>query len=90
RGPTAEDVKAARQMTPEQRMAMITQMVEGLALRLKEDGNDLKGWLRLMRAYMVLGKRDAASQALADARKTFEGNGEALGQLDALAKTLGL
>ncbi|MGI9381724.1 MAG: c-type cytochrome biogenesis protein CcmI, partial [Methyloligellaceae bacterium] len=42
RGPTAEDVKAARQMTPEQRMAMITQMVEGLALRLKEDGNDLK------------------------------------------------
>lgn len=90
RGPTAEDVKAAGQMSAEQRMAMITQMVDGLAQRLKQDGNDLKGWLRLTRAYMVLGKRDAARAALADARKAFEGNGEALGQLDALAKTLGL
>ena len=36
------------------------------------------------------GRRDAALQALASARKVFEGNGEALGQIDAFAKTLGL
>ena len=87
---TKEELKAAREMTPEQRMAMINQMVEGLAQRLKENGNDLKGWLRLMRSYMVLGKPDEARQALADARKAFDGNGEALGQIDAFAKTLGL
>ena len=90
RGPTAEDVRAAGQMTPEQRMAMINSMVEGLAQRLQENGDDLQGWQRLVRAYMVLGKRDAALQALASARKVFEGNGEALGQIDAFAKTLGL
>ena len=87
---TKEELKAAREMTPEQRMSMINQMVDGLAQRLKENGNDLKGWLRLMRSYMVLGKPDEARQALADARKAFDGNGEALGQIDAFAKTLGL
>ena len=85
-----EELKAAGEMTPEQRMTMINQMVDGLAQRLKENGNDLKGWLRLMRSYMVLGKPEAARQALADARKAFDGNGEALDQLDAFAKTLGL
>lgn len=87
---TQEELKAAREMTPEQRMTMINQMVDGLAQRLKENGKDLNGWFRLMRSYMVLGKPDAARKALADARKAFDGNGEALGQIDAFAKTLGL
>ena len=30
-------------------------MVDRLATRLKQDGNDVEGWLRLVRAYKVLG-----------------------------------
>ena len=39
---------------------MIRAMVERLATRLHENGSDVDGWLRLMRAYMVLGDRDKA------------------------------
>ena len=47
-------------MDPEQRQKMIVGMVEGLAERLKKDGGDFEGWLRLVRAYTVLGERDKA------------------------------
>jgi len=70
--------------------AMIDQMVSGLAARLKQDGSDLNGWLKLVRAYTVLGRKEEALSALKDARDTFTGNGDALGQIDALAKSLGL
>ena len=89
-GPSAEEVEAAKQMKPGERAAMINQMVEGLAARLAEDGNDLNGWRRLVRAYVVLGKRQQATEALTDARRNFAGNPEALASLNALAKDLGL
>lgn len=69
---------------------MIDQMVAGLADRLKTNGDDLEGWLKLIRALKVL-KRDAeATTALSDARKQFAGNGEALEAIDGLAKSLGI
>ncbi len=67
RGPTPADIDAARKMTPAQRLAMIRGMVEGLAARLKESPDNLKGWLRLGRAYEVLGERAKAEQAFARA-----------------------
>jgi cytochrome c-type biogenesis protein CcmH len=70
--------------------AQINQMVSGLAERLKQDGSDLKGWLMLVRAYTVLGRKDEAVIALKEAREKFTGNGDALAQIDALAKSLGL
>ena len=42
-------------MTASQRAEMIGGMVERLAARLKQNGDDVDGWLRLVRAYMVLG-----------------------------------
>lgn len=89
-GPSAADVEAARQMTPEQRSAMINQMVEGLAERLKSDGKNLQGWLRLVRAYTVLGRRDAAREALSTARQNLAEDPAALSELKALAGQLGL
>lgn len=89
-GPTQDQVAAASQMSAGDRSAMINQMVDGLAARLKDDGNDLKGWLRLVRAYTVLGKRDAAETALTEARRNFAGNETALTELKALADSLGL
>jgi cytochrome c-type biogenesis protein CcmH len=71
-------------------VAQINQMVLGLAERLKKDGSDLKGWLMLVRAYTVLGRKDDAMSALNEARGQFAGNDDALGEINALAKSLGL
>lgn len=70
--------------------AMIDGMVSGLAERLKTNGADLEGWLKLMRAYTVLGRRNDALSAFTQAQNQFSGNQEALGQIERLAKSLGL
>jgi cytochrome c-type biogenesis protein CcmH len=90
RGPSTEDMAAAEKLAPADRARMIAGMVEGLAQRLKRDGRDLAGWLRLVNAYVVLGRKDDALTALADARKTFGGDEKALSELAALANRLGL
>jgi cytochrome c-type biogenesis protein CcmH len=89
-GPTAAAIDAAAKLSPEQRGQMVTGMVEGLAQRLKSDGRDLPGWLRLVRAYSVLGRNDDARAALAEARRNFAGDKRALSDLSQLATTLGL
>ncbi len=90
RGPSAADVEAARAMSPAERQQMIEGMVEGLAARLKSDGKDLDGWLKLVRAYKVLDREPDARAALADARKALASDGDAQRALDALATSLGL
>lgn len=87
-GPTAAQVDAAGNMTPEARHQMIEGMVTGLATRLDKNPNDLVGWLRLIRAYGVLGEPAKANAALEKARKTFAEDASALTQLDAAAKTI--
>ena len=89
-GPGAEDVAAAEQMNPEDRAAMVRGMVERLAERLKRDGSDLEGWLRLVRAYSVLGDRERALSAVADARRALGHDADKLRRLDALVKELRL
>lgn len=68
-GPSADDVAAAAQLSPEQRNEMIRGMVERLAARLKDAPGDLQGWLRLGRAYDVLKEPDKAADAYAQAAK---------------------
>jgi len=63
RGPSAEDMQAAQDMTPEERMDFVRSMVEGLAARLQDEPEDLDGWLQLGRAYTVLGQSDDALAA---------------------------
>jgi cytochrome c-type biogenesis protein CcmH len=69
---------------------MIAQMVDGLAQRLKSNGRDLRGWLRLLNAYAVLDRRDDARAALAEARRNFDGDPGALAELSKVASKLGL
>jgi cytochrome c-type biogenesis protein CcmH len=88
--PSASDIAAAQSMSPAERQAMIEQMVQGLAARLDREGNDLGGWLKLVRAYSVLDRKDDAVKALAKAKVQFGGDSQALQQLDALAAELGL
>lgn len=77
-----------RAMSPQERQEVINQMVDGLSARLKKDGKDLKGWMRLVRAYSVQGRTSEASTALADARSNFAGDEKSLAQLNALAQSL--
>jgi cytochrome c-type biogenesis protein CcmH len=89
-GPNAEAIAAAEQMKPEDRNAMVRGMVDRLAERLKRDGSDLDGWLRLVRAYTVLGERERALSALADARRALGHDTDKLRRLDELVKELKL
>jgi cytochrome c-type biogenesis protein CcmH len=66
-GPTAQDVAAAQAMSPEERQAMIRSMVDRLAARLEQNPNDKEGWVRLARAYDVLGETEKAAAARAHA-----------------------
>ncbi len=65
-------------------------MVAMLAARLKADPNDALGWVRLMRAYAVLGETAKAKEALATARKTFKDNADAQTAFATAAKALKL
>jgi len=85
-----EAMRSAESMTQEERAQMIENMVSGLAQRLEADGSDLDGWLRLMRAYKVLGKSSEARQAAASARENFKGDAGALERIDNAARQLGL
>jgi cytochrome c-type biogenesis protein CcmH len=67
--PTAQDIANAQQMSDEDRQAMIRSMVAKLAARLESQPNDLDGWLRLGRAYGVLGERDKAIDAYDQAQR---------------------
>lgn len=89
-GPSAEDIAAARGMSKEDQQAFINTMVERLAGNLAKNPEDFEGWLRLVRAYSVLGRKEDASQALLSARKSAQGDSQKNARLDALASELGL
>jgi cytochrome c-type biogenesis protein CcmH len=89
-GPSDEQIAAASNLSAEQRGTMIRGMLERLSERLRRDGSDVEGWLRLVRSYMVLGEPDKARAAVADARRALAGDDTKLRQLDDLVKGLGL
>jgi cytochrome c-type biogenesis protein CcmH len=89
-GPSAADVAAAGSMSEKDRGDMIRGMVARLADKLKEDGSDLAGWQRLLRAYMVLGERDKAQTAAGDAKKALVSDPDKLRQLGDTIKSMGL
>jgi cytochrome c-type biogenesis protein CcmH len=89
-GPSAEDVAAAGSMNEKDRGEMIRGMVARLAERLKENGSDIEGWQRLLRAYMVLGERNKAQDAAGDAKKAFSNDPDKLRRIEDMIKSLGI
>jgi cytochrome c-type biogenesis protein CcmH len=71
---------------PEAQLAMIRGMVEGLAQRLAANPDDPDGWVRLVRAYAVLGEAAKRDDALAKARSRYAGRSDILDALDAAAR----
>jgi len=89
-GSNANDVAAAAKMSDDQRNEMIRGMVAGLASRLHDNGADVEGWLRLVRAYTVLGDRDKAKNAAADARRALADHPDEIKRINDLVKGLGI
>ncbi len=81
---------AELEQTPAEREAMIRGMVESLDRRLKQEGGDVEGWMRLARSRMVLGERDKAVKALDAAAERFRGDAKAMDAISGLRKELGL
>ena len=89
-GPSSEDIAAAGAMSEKDRGEMIRGMVARLADRLKENGSDVDGWQRLLRAYMVLGERERAHAAAADAKRALANDPDKLRRIEDMIKSLGL
>lgn len=70
-----------------QQLAMIQGMVQRLATRLETSPDDPDGWVRLVRAYAVLGDTAKRDAAYAKARARYAGRDDITRQLDDAART---
>lgn len=68
----------------DEQRARIEGMVATLANRLEENPDDKKGWVRLVRAYMVLGMSEEAVEAVQSASQAHAADAEFLEQLTAM------
>jgi cytochrome c-type biogenesis protein CcmH len=89
-GPTGEQMAAASSIPPTQQSEMVRGMVDRLANRLKTSPKDADGWMRLMRARMVLGETDAAAAALRTGLAAFKGDAATQAKLNRAAEELGV
>lgn len=74
RGPNAEQMAAAQDMSEGDRQQMVQGMISGLADRLKQNPRDRAGWERLLRARMVMGDSQQAAADYRTARQAFAGS----------------
>ncbi len=82
----------AATLAPSQQTAMsgaIRSMVDGLAARLKAHPDDPDGWVRLVRAYTVLGETRERDASLAQARRLYGTSPEIVARLAAAARAPG-
>ncbi|WP_426028338.1 c-type cytochrome biogenesis protein CcmI [Brevundimonas sp. TWP2-3-4b2] len=70
-GPSSAQVADAEAMSPADRQAMVQGMVGRLEERLRSSPRDRDGWIRLMRARMVLGDSAGATAALRNGIRAF-------------------
>ncbi|MDE3238222.1 MAG: c-type cytochrome biogenesis protein CcmI [Paracoccaceae bacterium] len=90
KGPTAEQMQAAGQMSATDRQAMIEGMVSRLADKLKTQGGTAAEWAQLIKAYGVLGQTDNARAMWQKAQEAFGGNATALAPVREAAVAAGV
>ncbi len=86
--PDAAQVQAMMDADSESRATMIEGMVTGLASKLEKSPDDVDGWEKLVRSYVVLNRPNDAIDALERAKKAL--SVEKMARLDAVAEDLGL
>lgn len=89
-GPSAEDMRAAGDMSEEDRQQMIRGMVDQLSDRLATEGGSPAEWARLIGALSVLGDTDQARAIHTEAQQVFADTPQALAEVDAAARRAGL
>ena len=82
KGPTAEQRAEAAEMSPEDQKEMIAGMVDGLAARLEDEPQDLRGWLMLIRSYRILERENDAKAAQERGLEAFTDDAAATEQLE--------
>ncbi|MEL6311366.1 MAG: phytanoyl-CoA dioxygenase family protein, partial [Pseudomonadota bacterium] len=90
RGPTADQIEAAQDLSPAERMDMIRGMVAGLSDRLATEGGPVEDWAQLISALGVLGDMDQARAILVNAREVFGDDPSAADLLSRTADRVGL
>ncbi len=89
-GPTAEQMAAAEDMTPEDREAMIRGMVAQLSDRLATQGGTAEEWARLISSLGVLGDTEQAGAIWTEAQTVFAAQPESLALIAEAAASAGL
>lgn len=90
KGPTAGDVAAAGEMTPEERQQMIAGMVAQLSDRLATEGGTVEEWNKLIRSLAVLDRKPEAQKIYDEAKTKFAGQDAELSFLKLAAVESGL
>ncbi|KPP88012.1 MAG: cytochrome c-type biogenesis protein CcmH [Rhodobacteraceae bacterium HLUCCA08] len=90
RGPTAEDMAAAAEMSEEDRVAFIEGMVANLSDRLATEGGAAPDWAQLINALGVLGRTDEARAIYDEALGVFAADPAALDMLRTAAQSAGV
>jgi cytochrome c-type biogenesis protein CcmH len=85
--PPAAQPAAPPQGLSADQMTAVRGMVDGLAAKLKANPDDPAGWVRLVRAYAVLGETDKRDAALKTARTKYAGKPDVLDALTQAAAT---
>lgn len=88
--PTQADIAAAALMSDDDRKQMIRGMVASLDEKLRQTPDNLEGWLRLIRSYVVLGELENGRDALDRAKAAFVANAEASATIARLGAELAL
>ena len=78
RGPSSEDIDAAGELSPSERMDMIQSMVDGLSERLATEGGPAGEWAQLITALGVLGRTGQARAVYENAVEVFADDTRAL------------
>lgn len=90
KGPDADDIAAASEMSADDRQAMIRTMVDGLADRLATEGGPAEDWARLISSLVVLGEIDRARSIWGEAQDIFADHPEDLAVIRAAARDAGV
>ncbi|MFB2531164.1 c-type cytochrome biogenesis protein CcmI [Paracoccus sp. p3-h83] len=89
-GPSQQQIEDAQAMSPEDRQAMIAQMVEQLETRLMTEGGSADEWERLFNTLTVINAPDRAKAAWDKAQAAFAGDAATLDRLRAAATAAGV
>jgi cytochrome c-type biogenesis protein CcmH len=89
-GPSAADVENAKQMSEQDRQAMVSGMVDRLAGRLETSPKDPDGWIMLIRSRMAMKDAEKARAALEKAKTVFADDPETQQRIVQAAQAMGV